>query len=272
MEESAQIIEYPSVAPVAPITPIPASIVHAIAAVMSTMEAVKKSNKNLHGGYNYSSTDDIYAAITKKMGELRFIVLGLEESAPEIKTITSKDGKPMQWMRACHLFVLATEKDTWTDPRCRRTVTLPVTGPQSHQAAQSFNEKAFLRSLFKIPTGDMDLDSMPDGFDFNSLQFGTPKAPPPAPAGAESSLEDDKAALKEMTGLLNPAAPAPPTQDMKEVLKNVKTAMEAAGDNDQLNAVVEKFNTKYDGYIDQQVRAALDLLYDANVARLAKRK
>ncbi len=28
-------------------------------------------------------------------------------------------------------------------------------------AAQSYAEKAYLRSLFKIPTGDMDLDSMP---------------------------------------------------------------------------------------------------------------
>lgn len=272
MEESAQIIEYPApTTPVAAITPIPASIVAAIAAVMSTLEAVKKSNRNQHGGYNYASTDDIYAAITKKMGELRFVMLCLEESPPEIKTLTGKDGKSVQWMRICHLFVLATEKDTWTDPRLRRTLTLPLTGPQSFQAAQSYNEKSLLRSLFKIPTGDVDLDSLPEGFAFSPAQFNAPNAPPPAPAGAES-LEDDKVALKEMTGLLNPAAPATPAPDMKEVLKNVKTAMEAAGDSDQLNAVVEKFNTKYDGHIDQQVRAALDLLYDANVARLAKKK
>lgn len=269
MEDSPQIIEnHP--APVAPITPIPGSIVAAIAAVMSTMESVKKSNKNQHGGYNYSSTDDIYAAITKKMGELRFIVLGLEESPPEIKQVTSKDGKASQWMRICHLFVLATEKDTWTDPRCRRTLNLRVDGPQAFQAAQSYNEKAFLRSLFKIPTGDLDLDSLPEGFEFNPLQFGAPKAPPPAPAGAEESLKSDAEMLKGMSGLLN-TAPQKPAPDMKGVLNAVETAMLSTKDIDQLNAVVDKFNGKYDGFIDQQVRAGLDKIYDANVARLTKK-
>jgi hypothetical protein len=252
-------------APIAPITPIPASIVHAIAAVMSTMESVKKSNKNQHGGYNYSSTDDIYAAITKKMGELHFIILCLEEAPPEIKTLTSKDGKSVQWMRISHLFVLATEKDTWTDTRCRRTLTLRVDGPQAFQAAQSYNEKTFLRSIFKIPTGDLDLDSMPEGFEFNPVQFGAPKAPPPAPAGAESSLQDDKAALKELTE-------QKPVPNMGEVLKNVKTAMEKAASIDDLNGIVETFNSKYDGHIDQQVKGNFDVLYDANVARLEKRK
>lgn len=270
MEESAQTIEYPSPAPMAPITPIPGSIVLAIAAVMSSLEAVKKSNKNTHGGYNFASTDDIYAAVTKKMGEIGFVIIAMEEAPPEIKTVTSKDGKPSQWMRVSHLFILATKDATWTDPRCRRTLTLQVTGAQSFQAAQSYNEKAFLRSLFKIPTGDMDLDALPEGFEFNPLSFSAPKAPPPAPAGAES-LEGDKAALKEMTGLLNPAAQKPPP-DMNEVLKKVKVAMDAAPDIGSLNAMVESFNSKYDGHIDQQVKANLDVIYDANVARLAKKK
>lgn len=270
MEESAQAIEYPNPPPVEPANPIPSSIVIAIAAIMRSLEAVQKSNKNQHGGYNYSSTDDIYAAITRKLGEVGLVVIALEESPPEIKQVTSKDGKASQWMRICHLFILATEKDTWTDRRCRRTLTLRVDGPQAFQAAQSYNEKAFLRSLFKIPTGDLDLDSLPEGFEFNPLQFGAPKAPPPAPAGAES-LEDDKAALKEMTGLLNPAAQKPPP-DMNEVLKKVKVAMDAAPDIDSLNAMVESFNSKYDGHIDQQVKGSFDVIYDANVARLAKKR
>lgn len=268
MEESAQAIEYPNPPPVEPANPIPSSIVIAIAAIMRSLEAVQKSNKNQHGGYNYSSTDDIYAAITRKLGEVGLVVIALEESPPEIKQVTSKDGKASQWMRICHLFILATEKDTWTDRRCRRTLTLRVDGPQAFQAAQSYNEKAFLRSLFKIPTGDLDLDSLPEGFEFNPLQFGAPKAPPPAPAGAES-LEDDKAVLKEMTGLLNPGAKAP---DMKEVLKNVEAAMGKAPDVEGLNALVEAFDSKYDGRIDQQVRANFDVIYDANVARLAKKR
>lgn len=270
-EETATIIDCPAPAPVEPANPIPSSIVLAIAAVMSSLEAVKKSNKNTHGGYNFASTDDIYAAVTKKMGEIGFVIIALEEAPPEIRTVTSKDGKPSQWMRICHLFILATKDATWTDRRCRRTLTLQVTGAQSFQAAQSYNEKAFLRSLFKIPTGDMDLDALPEGFEFNPLQFGAPKAPPPAPAAAEEALKADEAAVKEMTGLLNPAAQKT-APDMKEVLKNVETAMGKAPDMDGLNMLVEVFNAKYDGHIDQQVRANLDVIYDANVARLAKKK
>lgn len=271
MEESIQATEYPSQAPIEPANPIPSSIVLAIAAVMSSLEAVKKSNKNTHGGYNFASTDDIYAAITKKMGEIGFVVIAMEEAPPEIKSVVSKDGKPSQWMRISHLFVLATKDATWTDRRCRRTLTLQITGPQSFQAAQSYNEKAFLRSLFKIPTGDMDLDALPEGFEFNPLQFGAPKAPPPAPAGVEESIKSDAEMLKEMSGLLNPTAQKP-APDMKEALKNFETAMGKAPDADSLNAYVETFRAKYDGFIDQQVKASLDAIYDANVARLAKKK
>jgi hypothetical protein len=270
MEESAQIIEYPSPAPIEPANPIPSSIVMAIAAVMSSMQAVQKSNKNQHGGYNFASTDDIYAAITKKMGEIGFVIIALEEAPPEFKTVT-KDGKASQWMQVCHLFILATKDATWTDRRCRRTLTLQITGPQSFQAAQSYNEKAFLRSLFKIPTGDMDLDSMPEGFEFNPLQFNAPKAPPPAPAGAEESLKSDAEMLREMSGLLRPDAQKP-APDMKEALKNFEVAMGNEKNIDGLNELVEMFNKKYDGHIDQQVRANLDVIYDANVARLAKKK
>src|SRR5690606_40790208 len=58
-------------------------------------------------------------------------------------------------------FILATEDATWTHDSLKRSLFIQITGPQTHQAAQSYAEKAFLRSLFKIPTGDMDLDSLP---------------------------------------------------------------------------------------------------------------
>jgi len=138
---------------------IPASIVRAICQVQVTVEAVKKSQRNQHGGYHFASTDDIYAATTRKMGEVGLVPLALEERA-EIKRV-EKDGKTVQWMHAEYSFVLATETDTWTHPNLKRTLYIQVTGPQTFQAAQSYVEKAFLRSLFKLPTGDMDLDSMP---------------------------------------------------------------------------------------------------------------
>lgn len=146
-------------------TPIHGSIVRAICKIMSSLEAVKKSQKNQHGGYMFASTDDIYAALTKKMGECGLMLVSGETDCEivRVEKTDSKTGQVVtsQWLRATFSFTLATEEATWTDPGARRTLFIQVTGPQAFQAAQSYAEKAFLRSLFKVPTGDLDLDAMP---------------------------------------------------------------------------------------------------------------
>lgn len=143
---------------------LPKSIVKAICEIKKSLEAVSKTQKNSHGGYMFASTDDIYAALTRKMGQVGLIVMPLEDKC-EIVRIEKKgkDGEPqtVQWAHLEYSFVLATDEDTWSDPRAKRTLYIQVTGPQTFQAATSFAEKAYLRSLFKMPSGDMDLDSMP---------------------------------------------------------------------------------------------------------------
>lgn len=143
-----------------PCQPIHGSIVKAICEIMKTVEAVKKSQKNQHGGYMFASTDDIYAATTRKMGEVGLVLITREEDC-EIVRVENKEQKVSQWARVTFSFVLATEEGTWADPSARRTLYIQVTGAQTFQAAQSYAEKSFMRSLFKLPTGDMDLDGMP---------------------------------------------------------------------------------------------------------------
>lgn len=140
---------------------IPGEIVKAICRVQSGMAAVKRDGKNMHGNYQFASTDAVYAALTLKLAEVGLSILCLEEEVPEIKRVEGKDGKTVQWGHFVFSFILATENATWSDPRWRRTLYLQITGPQSFMAAQSYAEKALLRSLFKIPTGDIDLDAMP---------------------------------------------------------------------------------------------------------------
>jgi ERF superfamily protein len=142
------------------VAPIPGSIVKAICRIMASVDAIKKSQRNAHGGYNYASTDDIYAEITRKMGEVGLAILCLEEEPPKIERV-EKDSKTSQWGRFVFSFVLATEEATWSDPRSRRSIFLQITGPQAHMAAQSYCEKSFMRSTFKLATGDMDLDGLP---------------------------------------------------------------------------------------------------------------
>jgi len=138
---------------------MPASIVQAIAKIQRAVQSVKKDGRNAHGGYDFASTDAVYAALSVKMGEAGLTILTLEHE-PEIKTVDGPKG-PQRWCRFRFQFVLASEGDTWTDANCARTLYMQVLGPQTHMAAQSYAEKTFLRSLFKLPTGDLDLDQLP---------------------------------------------------------------------------------------------------------------
>jgi hypothetical protein len=138
---------------------IPKSIVKAICEIKKNVEAVAKTQKNSHGGYMFSSTDDVYAAVARKMGQVGLMIMALEEKCEIVKV--EKEGKTVQWLHVEYSFVLATDEDTWSDERAKRTLYIQITGPQTFQAATSFAEKAYIRSLFKLPSGDMDLDSMP---------------------------------------------------------------------------------------------------------------
>jgi len=152
------------------------SIVSAICKIKMTLAAVAKSQKNHHGNYMFASTDDIYAALTKKMGECGLVSIPLELKHEIQRTqrpskdkqgniIKLADGSPVMenvnWLHVEVGFALATAEATWIDPTAKRSLFIQYTGPQTHQAAVSFAEKAWLRSLFKLPTGDMDLDAMP---------------------------------------------------------------------------------------------------------------
>jgi len=145
-----------------PVAAIHPSIVKAVLKVQAANTAVSKDGKNPHGGYQFASTDGVYANLTHKLAECGLMILCLEEEKPEIVRV-EKDGKTTQWGKFVFNFVLATEEATWTDPRSRRSLFIQITGPQTFMAAQSYAEKTYLRSLFKLPTGDMDLDSMPQG-------------------------------------------------------------------------------------------------------------
>ena len=202
---------------VASVPRIPPSIVKAICQIKATVEAVKKSAFNEHGRYKFSSTDDIYAALSRKMGEVGIICLAMEEKC-EIKRVEKpakekgsflkdKDGnivtETVQWANIEYSFVWATEEATWTDPKAKRSIYIQVTGPQTFQAAQSFIEKAYLRSTFKIPSGDMDLDSMPqaDNED-DQVNLNSPRK---AKSSSRSKKDGDDVPFNELRGAISGA-------------------------------------------------------------------
>lgn len=269
------------------VTPIPASIVKAIAAVMQTAQAVAKSQENKHGGYKFASTDDIYGAVAVKMGELGLISLTLEDEPPVITRIEPKSGdKASVWLKVAYAFVLATETDTWEDPRARRSLFIQVTGPQTFQAAQSYAEKSWLRSMFKIATGDVDLDSLPEGFSWTPPAIKAP-APPPA-AGPLGPTEAAK--IAELTGAAKladevdspiqqkappppPAAPEPekePGPNMDFALTNFEAALLGVVTRAAAEKYLDAFNAKYDGHIGAAHKLRLDDIYERASAKFKK--
>lgn len=152
------------------ITPIPPSIVKRVCQVQATIPSVEKTEFNKHGGYKFASTDNIYAVVTRKLGEVGLMIYPLELT-PTQETITKvdvldRDGtktgeKTVTKLRFHFGYMLATEEASWFDPRSSRTIIVAHTGPQTFNAAESYCQKAYLRALLKIPTGDQDLDSMP---------------------------------------------------------------------------------------------------------------
>lgn len=234
------------------ITQIPGSIVKAVCAVQTTVDAVRKSQKNTHGGYMFASTDDIYAAVTQKMGKIGLLCLCLEGEA-EIQRHKNKEGREVPWLRAIYHFVLATEDATWTDPKSRRTVLAQITGPQTFQAAQSYAEKSYLRSLFKIPTGDMDLDSLPDGYEYNPIFGVTPPAPPEPPAAKAKAVDQ-----------------SPPEFNIQAFMVNLEDELCACQDTEALGECWAHSELVMEDHLDRNQREeALDI-YRKHEERLSK--
>lgn len=150
--------------------PIPASIVKALCKVQSSIEAVSKTQFNKQGGYKFASADDIYAAVARKFGEAGLLIYPMEMSTPEFKRVEKTDKQTgvvtvSQWGQFCFGYMLATEDASWFDPRSCRTIFIQILGPQTFNAAESYCQKQYLRALLKLPTGDMDLDSLPQSED-----------------------------------------------------------------------------------------------------------
>jgi hypothetical protein len=85
----------------------------------------------------------------------------------------------------------------------RRSLAMPITGPQTYGAAQSYVEKQFLRQVFKIPTGEKDADETAQGEDAPSRPAAASRgrtiapeartAPPSAPNGQAAPSADESA-------------------------------------------------------------------------------
>jgi len=142
------------------IAPKPQELVKAQAAVKKQVTTLVRAHTNEHSKYNFASTDQFYELVVGLMAEQDYVIDTLEAEDPKIWQSQTKKGDPVQWMRIKFLFVHSVPNATWSDPRAARTIAMQMTGPQSFMAAQSYADKAYLRSLFKIPIADVEVENM----------------------------------------------------------------------------------------------------------------
>lgn len=131
---------------------MPLDIVKAIIAIKAKIQKLEHDAENKHSGYRYTSGDAMYEALRKLMADVGLVIVAMETECDK-----AGDGKTI---RATFQFILATEKATWTHTNLKRTQYQPWMGAQTFQAAQSYAEKAFLKNLFKLSTGEPDTESV----------------------------------------------------------------------------------------------------------------
>jgi hypothetical protein len=152
----------------------PAPIAKAIIAVKKQVKQLGTDDRNPHGGYSYVSVDKFYDSIGKLMAEAGLALL-IDETGSDVKEGSS--GKP--WLFAQYSLSFLHETGVVSDP-LRRSLALPISGPQAYGAAQSYVEKQFLRQVFKIPIGEKDADQIaPDDSPPKNGKTAASKTAPP---------------------------------------------------------------------------------------------
>ena len=167
---------------------MPPEIAKAIVKVSSEVRQLGQDGRNQFAKFDYVSVDKFYDQIGQLMAKAGIFVLCHEASVlTERREATGENGvtKTSVWITFVYDLFLYHESGTGYGP-VQRTIMVPATGPQAFGSGMSYVEKYFLRSLFKVPTGEQDADAdpqegVPAAGNVKSAKTATPKADPPKP-------------------------------------------------------------------------------------------
>jgi hypothetical protein len=157
---------------------LPKAVADAVNKVAKEIQKLDKDSSNHHARYDYASIDKFLEDIGPKCAEHGLIILQDEIGASPL------EGVDKLIMEFKYNFWLAHTSGEIAMAPLRRTVHLPMVGPQTSGQAQSYALKMLMRSLFRVPTGE------PDGDDVEPVNVR--KAPPPK-AMPKPSLSDAEA-------------------------------------------------------------------------------
>lgn len=145
----------------------PKEIAGALGDVLDAVKPIAKDGNNKFQNYDYASIDKFLQLTGPACAAANLIVKPIIISCDHevIETMDSKSGqmKPRRvvnfWFKFRLIHTLTGV--TFTDEEDRRPLTHDYIGPQTTMSAESYALKSFFRTLFQIPTGDKDVDEMP---------------------------------------------------------------------------------------------------------------
>ena len=203
----------PETGEVATVPGMPPAIAAAIVAVKKQVKQLGGDERNEHAKYNYVSVDKFYERIGKMMAEAGLAVL-MDEVSSEVRA-SDKTGNP--WLFVQYDLRFMHESGAVAAP-LHRSLALPINGPQTYGAAQSYIEKQFLRQVFKVPTGEKDADE-------------TAQNPEDAPAGRSGGRTAQEAPRggQSYPPRQQPApAPSAATDDARKRYAEIRDEIDAA--------------------------------------------
>lgn len=155
-------------------------IFDAILATQMAVPSLKKGDKNAYDNYYYVPIDDYYEQVAKLAAEngLSWTIREIDfEPLPNV----GKHGS----LRFTFGFSLYHKDGYMLQDVSRFTVVHPVQGAQTAGSAASYAEKLFMRTLFKVVTGEQDADATDQ-----SLSRGRPEKPPQSAAPHNDPLHE----------------------------------------------------------------------------------
>lgn len=188
---------------------MPPEIAAAVVAVMGKVKQIGKDDENKFAKYSYVSVDKFFDHIGRLMADAGIFVVADEASTSvEVRETVDDYGKVRKsnWLVCQYEIRLYHQSGACYGPLAR-SVQVQASGPQAYGSAQSYVEKYFLRSLFKVPTGEADADAdAQEGLPARSTSKIQPRKPEPAPKPELLSEEDSDKAKELMLHALNMCA------------------------------------------------------------------
>jgi hypothetical protein len=208
------------------ITMYPVEIAKAIIAVKKQIKQIGSDERNEHGRYNYVSVDKFYDRFGKMMAEAGLALI-IDETDSDIKA-GGKEGNA--WLFA-HYELRFVHESGAVSPSLRRSLAMPISGPQAYGAAQSYIEKQFLRQVFKIPTGEKDAD-----------ETAQTDAPPPRQAPRAGMVRAADVPPQKANGnstVLPVSAEEPPEMRLKRAAVQLATSIAKAPTDHVLDVLMD---------------------------------